>query len=196
MSLFKTTAQDSLSFNKKYVAKNNISAEIGGTAIFYSLNYERNFGIKEKSFHTIRAGLSYMNLAFSSNGMGFYLPIGYSYNIGRKKNKFFVGTGATLIIATNPYPTTFAGRKYARSYADTSKTIWGQQFTDYYIPLFDIAFQPIFIGYQYVSKKRFYFKATATTLLVNESPIKQHYQFFGWGGFTFGLKLGKIKKYL
>ncbi|MBS1646510.1 MAG: hypothetical protein JST67_04150 [Bacteroidetes bacterium] len=191
LSFAQIKAQDSLCFNKKYVAKNNVTAEVFGFAYLYSLNYERNFCIKENIFHNFRAGLSYCILP--NKGMGVYIPLGYSFNLGKKRNKFFLGTGATLMIATNPYPTSAAGRSYARQYADTAKTSWGQPFTDVYVPLFDLMFHPVYMGYQYTSKKRLYLKVEITTLLIDMRPIRQQYILSGWAGVTFGFKLNKMK---
>ncbi|MBS1646254.1 MAG: hypothetical protein JST67_02810 [Bacteroidetes bacterium] len=182
-------AQDSLCFNKKYVAKNNVTAEALGTCILYSINYERNFCIKEKIFHTFRTGLSYWDLIYSETGYSFYIPMTYSFNLGKKRNKFFVGTGTTFMIATNPYPTSAAGRAYARQNYNNP------EYSESYVSPMSIMFQPIFIGYQYISKKRFYFKVTATTLIIDD-PLRMHFYFspIPWGGVTFGFKLTKIKK--
>lgn len=187
LSFAQIKAQDSLCFNKKYVAKNNVTAEVFGFAYLYSLNYERNFCIKENIFHNFRAGLSYCILP--NKGMGVYIPLGYSFNLGKKRNKFFLGTGATLMIATNPYPTSAAGRAYARQNYNNP------EYSESYVSPMSIMFQPIFIGYQYISKKRFYFKVTATTLIIDD-PLRMHFYFspIPWGGVTFGFKLTKIKK--
>ncbi len=117
-----TFAQDSLSFNKKYMAKNNLSIDLTGVGLLYSVNYERNFSIKDNSFHTLRAGISYIG-SLGIDYASIYLPVSYFYSIGKKKSKFLVGLGLTFFIDYNPSPATFKARQYVRQHP-TQKQTW------------------------------------------------------------------------
>ena len=176
-------AQDSLSFNKRYIAKNNLSLELGGIAGFESINYERNFCIKDNSFHTLRAGFSYLPYITTEFNQ-VLLPLAYTYSIVKKKSKFFVGMGLTLLIAPNPYPATFAERKQVREHPTAANS-------QGYEPLLDLWLCPM-VGYEFISKKAFYFRAYISGMLFrNYGPFT--YGILPWGGFTFGLKLKNRK---
>lgn len=177
----KSVAQDSLSFNKKYIAKNNLSIDLGGTAQVGSLNYERSFCIKDNSFQTLSAGFLYYPP--SDGGQPFYLPISYSYGIGKKKSKLILGLGLTLLVSTEiPSP---ADRKLVREHPSTYN-FGGAP----YQPFIDFWLCPM-VGYEFISKKRFFFKAYAMAILYRTNII--YYHATPWGGLTFGFKLDRRK---
>jgi hypothetical protein len=187
--VLKITAQDSISFNKKYIAKNNVSIELGGVGFLYSLNYERNFGVKDKSFHTLRIGISYGGNGLSGSDL-VYLPINYTYVLGKKKSKFFIGFGLTFSICPNPYPSTFTERQYARHHITQIDSNYGQAYSYHYQPLLNTMLCPI-VGYEFVSKKAFYFKVYTKGFFLRGDAV--NYYTIPWGGFTFGIKLNRNK---
>jgi hypothetical protein len=185
---FYSKAQDTtLSFNKKYVSKNNVSVELGGIGFIYSINYERNFGIQDNSFNTLRVGSAYGG-SLGLTGMNLvYLPVAYTYSIGKKKSKFFVGMGLNLMISPFPYPTTFSGRQYVRHHP--TQNYYGEQpFPDTYQPLLNTMLCPM-VGYEFISKKAFYFKGCINGIILSDGLI--HWLAIPWAGFTFGYKLNR-----
>ena len=182
-------AQDTLSFNKKYVSKNNVSLEAGGIGFVYSVNYERNFGIKENSFHSLRGGMAYGgSLGLASVDL-IYLPMAYTYSIGKKKSKFFMGIGFNFMISPSPYPTTFSGRQYVR-HNPAQTNLDGQPLLDTYQPLLNVMICPM-IGYEFISKKAFYFKGYVNGIFLSDEVT--HWFAYPWAGFMFGYKLNNNK---
>lgn len=148
-------AQDSLSFNAKYVKKNNISIELGGVAQYYSLNYERIFFIKNNSFQCIRVGISALPPTVSSYD-GLLLPFSYGISVGKRKSKLFLGIGTTFLFDYHPYPTTFAGRQYVRHHPYYLP--YGQEpAMQTYTPIIQAFFCPM-LGYEFISRKSINFK--------------------------------------
>jgi hypothetical protein len=173
--------QDSLSFNEKHVAKNNVSLDLGGVGIVYSVNYERNFTIKNNFYQTFKVGAVY----FPTIDIG--LPISYGYSIGKGKSKCMISSGVIVAYNLHPYPATAAQRELYRQ-SPTNNPYAGKQFE----PLIDAWLYPVLAGYEFMSSNRFFFKAYATAYISRTNMI--YYHVLPWAGFTFGFKLDKKKK--
>ncbi len=74
--------------------KNSLYIEIGGQSIFYSLNYDRLFQIKEKNQTSFTVGASIVpKNAFCDFGIS--TPMSYNFILGKSNHKFVIGIGLT-----------------------------------------------------------------------------------------------------
>jgi hypothetical protein len=173
-------AQDTINFNKRYVVKNNLSINLGGiTGALYDVDYERNFSIKAHSFHTLGIGLSYQNFNFIGSDQ-IFLPATYSYSIGKRKSKFFMGMALNFLVSTDFSSSTSSLREQVKRHPSS--------FGVTVEPAIDFLLCPM-IGYEFISKKRFYVKTYITAVIGKTNII--YYYVYPWIGFTFGFKLNK-----
>jgi len=80
---------------KSKTTHNAFYVEGGGTALVYSLNYDRRISLNEKSFISCRLGASKP----IDNSLGdFFIPVTVTYNIGTAGNYFETGVGTPIQI--------------------------------------------------------------------------------------------------
>jgi hypothetical protein len=72
-------------------ARNTVFFELGGAAVFYSVNYERLVFPTTKHNLGLRVGASYIYMFDEYNRQMTSIPIGASYIRNLKKNKYFEG---------------------------------------------------------------------------------------------------------
>jgi hypothetical protein len=91
LSLFSLSQTNTMSNNVK---RNSLYLEIGGQSIFYSLNYDKLFLIKEiiQTSFTVGASIVPKN-TFCDFGIS--TPISYNFILGKSSHKFVVGIGLT-----------------------------------------------------------------------------------------------------
>ena len=76
--------------------KNSIYLELGGSGLWYSLNYDHVLKQNEKICTTGRIGLSAL---VDSSDFGFSVPVSVSALIGKKNNFLELGGGPTLLLS-------------------------------------------------------------------------------------------------
>lgn len=163
-----------------YVPKNAVYLELGGNGWFYSLNYERE--IFKKDVTTISSGIGF-STAFSFNGsvVGLMFPVNLStFQFGRKKSRLEIEISSSLFVNFYPSPRTREGRKYYFEHLDEV------QGGAPYAPPVKIFLTPG-IGYRYIAKNGFLFRATATSFIFRSRDGNIiTYRAAPWLGISFG----------
>jgi len=117
--------------------------------LLYSINYEHNLFIKEKSYQSVKIGLSYK----SFNTDQVFIPIDYNFYLGKGKTKLLLGAGVIGLIGTNPSPSGVNARQDFKSLYQTDPSLAISKYgTDRYEQAFDLAYTAK-IGFMCVGKK-------------------------------------------
>ena len=111
LALFLITSIVITSCCAQNLKRNTVYLEAGGSAIFYSVNYERLLlpGIKHNI--ALRGGASYINFFDSPRRQGIAVPVGLSY-LKKLKTKYFEA-GISFGPIYDYYHFTIEGDKYA-----------------------------------------------------------------------------------
>ena len=134
---------------KKYPHKNNINIELGGTGLIYSLGYERNLCIKEKSYQSIKIGISYQH-SFASQ---VFIPLDYNFYLGKGNLKLLLGAGIVGLLSTDPSPGSYNARQdYIKLYNQNPYNAISKYGTDHYQKAFDLAYTAK-VGFKHIGKK-------------------------------------------
>jgi hypothetical protein len=91
LSFFYFSQTNTISNNLK---RNSLYLEIGGQSLFYSLNYDKLFLIKEK----IQTSFTFGSSIVPKNtfcDFGISTPVSYSFILGKSIHKFVIGVGLT-----------------------------------------------------------------------------------------------------
>lgn len=89
----------------KSSSRNNIYLSFAGDGNLAALNYERIIGVKESSFYTLKAGISYHPDMDNKVYIDFYKPPNetgpiltnhFTFNFGKKYTYFEVGLGSSV----------------------------------------------------------------------------------------------------
>lgn len=99
---------DTAKYYNQTLSRNNLSVELGGKALLYSVGYERTVYTSKKILLTGNLNMSYEPFVGFE---GIILPLGFNMLMGEKKNKFLLGLFTTNGIDFNPYPKTKKERK-------------------------------------------------------------------------------------
>ena len=94
-------AQDAAESSKQSISKNTLFVEGMGNSLVYGLNYDRILINKEKWKFTGRLGFSYFYQRHDQYSI-FNFPSEFSFLIGKSKNFFETGVGATYYFETIP----------------------------------------------------------------------------------------------
>lgn len=188
LSLFflkKNYAQDSLSSRNICPNKNAIGFELGGTALMYSVYYEREVASKGILCQSVKAGIS---KSFIPGVDQFFLPFDYNLYWGHNKIKFLVGPGITLLISPSPSPSSASSRQdYKNIYQTNPNAAVSKYSTDHYEQLLDFAYTAK-IGLAIKGERinwHFYYNCFLIRL-------NMHYYFQPlWMGVGFSFNLGK-----
>jgi len=85
----KVAAQDTINYPVS-IARNSVYLELGGNGLWYSVNYDKIFSLKEKVGFSGRIGFSYLQ---SQDTISIIIPVTASYLFGKKNNFFELGGG-------------------------------------------------------------------------------------------------------
>ncbi|MDF1673824.1 MAG: hypothetical protein P1U41_09970 [Vicingaceae bacterium] len=77
------------------INKNSVYLEVGGSGLWYSINYDRILFKREHKALSVRAGISYLGDFSDTNAIT--IPISASFLYGRNKNFLEVGGGPTTL---------------------------------------------------------------------------------------------------
>lgn len=94
---------------------NSVSIELGGSSIFYSVNYEHNFPISQLVRLNLGVGLSFIRVDFWYPVNVITIPIKFGIIAGRNRNKFEAGIGFTQAFADKDplfVPNTFMNYRF------------------------------------------------------------------------------------
>ena len=138
--------KDTSQFYNKTLSNNNLSLELGGKSLWYSLGYERTF---YKSKILLLAGT--LNLSYEPyDGFnGIRIPLGINILLGEKKNKLLLGLYLFNQIDFTPYPKT---RQERAAFRLTDQNYKIQKF---YSPPYRLLLVVPLIGYRRYFKKVF-----------------------------------------
>ena len=85
--------------------RNTIYLDLGGTAIGYSLSYDRLFRINKKVRHSVSLGVEMLDIIYTSprgysGGWNYYLIFPFSYNFiwGKKSDHLELGIGPSILV--------------------------------------------------------------------------------------------------
>ncbi len=108
-SVFSQTEQDS---NEKSKGLNSIYAQIGGASVLYGVNYEHGFMLKRiRNKFSVKIGFSNTLL----DGFRPAMPLGISFDFGKKKSFFQLNLNRTLNISKEGDNSNFSlGLAYVR----------------------------------------------------------------------------------
>ncbi|MBS1647242.1 MAG: hypothetical protein JST67_07870 [Bacteroidetes bacterium] len=148
--VFNAKAQDTLCVNKKYVPHNNISLELGGAGLVYSLNYERIFFVKKYLYHSAKLGLGFPPIGGFNRVL---MPLDYTLYIGKSRVKLIAGVGIVGVIGTNPFPSGASNQNdYLKLYNQDSYAAISKYGTNTFEKSFDLAYTGK-IGLKYIVNK-------------------------------------------
>ena len=163
------------SYNTSYVQKNALNFELGGGSGLLGINYQRNFFVKNYSFHSLSAGVGFPIELYKPSQV--FVPISYDFILGKKASKLQIGLTALNIFDSAPSPKTKTEReKWLSDPAYRKKP---------YEPPYQIWFLPK-LGYNYYGKKNFLFKVFWSPVLSRDFSLEKYVFWYGWGGVSIG----------
>lgn len=175
---------DTINFNKDFVKRNNISAELGGTGFQYSFGYEFNFTRKKFYNESIRILASYNNIV---NFNRIFVPLEYSLYVGKRKRKILFGAGIIGIFGTSPFPSGFAAQQdYRKLYINNGYNAIKKYGNGAFQSVFDLAYTAR-LGYKYVVNTKIDLSWYINCFYLR-MPYEYYFQHFWFGmGLTYKL---------
>ena len=91
---------------KTSMRKNTVYLELGGNALYYSVNYDRIFSITKIAHVSLRTGF-FMSPEFGSGHNYYVVPLEVNALLGKENNFFELGFGQSLLIENSSYSNEF-----------------------------------------------------------------------------------------